>query len=89
MKQIETQIETHLIYLFCLGSLLALLPISQTAGSNDDVTSLVDVILSRDQEHLQQVLYNTEPYNTFQDVYFMVKGILAIGITDAHKQVQT
>ena len=59
----------------------------QPSHTEETVGSLVDIISSRDQAHLEQILVNAAPYNTLREAYYVAKGLSGLGITDANKKV--
>lgn len=68
--------------------LVAALPFSQTAESDDGVGSLVDVILLHDQSRLEEVLVKAQPYTTLKDAYLVAQGVWALGSNISNKKVQ-
>lgn len=60
---------------------------SHSAGMEESTGSLQDVISSRDQVRLEQVLYRSEPYQTLQEAYYIAKAVKGLGITAANRKV--
>ena len=59
------------------------------AATDDSVTSLVDVISSKDQARLFKSLEAAQPYEDVRSAYLIVRGLQSLGITDAGKNVST
>ena len=59
------------------------------AATDDSVTSLVDVISSKDQARLFKSLEAAQPYEDVRSAYLMIRGLQSLGITDAGKNVST
>ena len=81
------------MFFFPAGSLLvlgAVLQVTQSAGSEEreeSVESLDDVISSRDQARLLQVLSGAQPYDSFKEAYLISKVVVALGHTNENSKV--
>ncbi len=67
--------------------LVAVFQPSWSAGSEESVGSLEDVISTQDQAHLEQVLGTFEPYNTMEEAYHVARGVFVLGVTDSNRKV--
>ena len=56
-------------------------------AADDSVTSLVDVISTKDQARLFKILEAAQPYEDVRTAYLLVRALQSLGFTEASKQV--
>lgn len=56
-------------------------------AADDSVTSLVDVISSKDQARLFKALEAVQPYEDVRTAYLIVRALQSLSFTEASKQV--
>ena len=56
-------------------------------AADDSVTSLVDVISTKDQARLFKILEAAQPYEDVRTAYLLVRALQSLGFTEARKQV--
>ena len=56
-------------------------------AADDSVTSLVDVISTKDQARLFKTLEAAQPYEDVRTAYLIVRALQSLGFTEASKKV--
>ena len=56
-------------------------------AADDSVTSLGDVISTKDQARLFKILEAAQPYEDVRTAYLLVRALQSLGFTEARKQV--
>ena len=56
-------------------------------AANDKVTSLVDVISSKDQARLFKAIEAAQPYEDVRTAYLIVRALQSLGFSEANKNV--
>lgn len=56
-------------------------------AADDSVTSLGDVISTKDQARLFKILEAAQPYEDVRTAYLLVRALQSLGFTEASKQV--
>lgn len=58
-------------------------------AADNAVTSLVDVISSKDQARLFKALESVQPYEDVRTAYLIVRALQSLGFSEANKKVST